>query len=80
MKRVAEVAGEERLSVHDLRRTWTSVGYGQCGIALDRIELLTNHVPKGVTLMHYAQTSDLAHLKPDVQRIADVMEGQKTLN
>lgn len=75
MKRVAEVAGVERLSVHDLRRTFTSIGYGQCGIALDRIELLTNHVPKGVTLMHYAQTSNLVHLKPEVQQIADMIEG-----
>ena len=75
MKRVAMVAGEERLSVHDLRRTFTDIGYNVCGIALDRIELLTNHVPKGVTLMHYAQTSNLERLKPEVQQIANVISG-----
>ncbi len=74
MKRLSEVAGEH-LSAHDLRRTFTHIGVGLCKIDLHKIELLTNHVPRGVTAIHYMETSKLQWLKPEVQQIADWLEG-----
>ena len=59
LERISKVAGVT-LSAHDLRRTFVSVGVATCGIDLHKIELLTNHVPKGVTAKHYLQTSRLA--------------------
>lgn len=70
MKRVGEVAGI-KLTPHDLRRSFTTFGVANCGIDLHKIELLTNHVPKGVTARHYLETSHLQYLRPEVQRIAD---------
>lgn len=64
------------LSAHDLRRTFVSVGVTACDVDLHKIELLTNHVPKGVTAKHYLQTSRLQYLEPEVQRIGDWVEEQ----
>jgi integrase len=73
LDRISKVAGLT-LSAHDLRRTFVSVGVAACGIDLHKIELLTNHVPKGVTARHYLQTSRLQYLEPEVQRIGDWIE------
>lgn len=53
-----------------------SVGVATLGIDLHKIELLTNHVPKGVTARHYLRTSRLEYLHPEVQRIGDWIEQQ----
>lgn len=76
MKRLSKVAGEH-LSAHDLRRTFTHIGVGICKIDLHKVELLTNHVPRGVTAIHYMETSKLQWLRPEVQQIADFIEGSK---
>ena len=60
-----------KIAAHDLRRTFVSVGVTACGIDLHKIELLTNHVPKGITAKHYLQTQRLQYLQPEVQKIAD---------
>lgn len=70
MGKVSEAAGT-KLSPHDLRRTFVTVGVAVCDIDLHKLELLTNHVPKGVTARHYLKTSRLQYLLPEVQRIAD---------
>lgn len=70
MKKVSGVAGT-KITPHDLRRTFTTFGVTECGIDLHKIELLTNHVPRGVTAKHYLETSHLQYLRPEVQRIAD---------
>ena len=75
MQRVSKIAGLH-LHHHDLRRTFTTIGIANCGIDLTRVELLTNHVPKGVTARHYLETSHLQYLRPEVQRIADWIEQQ----
>ncbi len=75
MKKVSEVAGLH-LTPHDLRRTFITFGVANCGIDFHKIELLTNHVPKGVTARHYLETSHLQYLKPEVQRFADWVEQQ----
>lgn len=72
MKKVSAVAGT-KITPHDLRRTFTTFGVTECGIGLHKIELLTNHVPKGVTAKHYLETSHLQYLRPEVQSIADWM-------
>lgn len=75
LARISNLVGTT-LSAHDLRRTFVSVGVATCGIDLHKIELLTNHVPKGITARHYLQTSRLQYLEPEVQRIGDWMEQQ----
>lgn len=75
MKKVSEVAGLH-LTPHDLRRTFITFGVANCGIDFHKIELLTNHVPKGVTARHYLETSHLQYLRPEVQRFADWVEQQ----
>lgn len=75
MKKVSEVAGT-KITPHDLRRTFTTFGVANCGVDLHKIELLTNHVPRGVTAKHYLETSHLQYLRPEVQRIADWIEQQ----
>jgi integrase len=67
------------LSAHDLRRTFVSVGVATLGIDLYKMELLTNHVPKGITAKHYLQTSRLQYLYPEAQRIGDWIEHQGRL-
>lgn len=76
MERVSTAIGMEKLSAHDLRRTFVSVGFTTCGIDLFKMELLTNHKPTGVTAKHYLQTSRLQYLHPEVQRIGDWIEQQ----
>lgn len=72
---ISGIAGQT-LSAHDLRRTFVSVGVATCGLDLYKMELLTNHVPKGVTARHYLQTSRLQYLLPEVQAIGDWIEKQ----
>lgn len=75
MAKVSEVAGLH-LSPHDLRRTFTTIGIANCGIDFFKIELLTNHVPRGVTAQHYLETSKLQYLQPEAQKIGDYIEAQ----
>jgi integrase len=72
---ISEAAGLH-LSAHDLRRTYVSVGVATLDIDLYKMELLTNHVPKGITARHYLRTSRLQYLYPEVQRIGDWIEEQ----
>lgn len=76
MERVSTAVDMDKLSAHDLRRTFVSVGFTTCGIDLFKMELLTNHKPTGVTAKHYLQTSRLQYLHPEVQRIGDWIEQQ----
>lgn len=75
MTKVSEVAGT-KITPHDLRRTYTTIGIAMCKLDLHKIELLTNHVPKGVTAKHYLETNHLQYLKPETQRISDWIEQQ----
>lgn len=75
MRHVSGVAGT-KVSPHDLRRTFTTIGVATCGIDLHKVELLTNHVPRGVTARHYLETSHLQYLMPEAQRIADWIDEQ----
>ena len=59
---------------HDLRRSFITIGFSACDIELFKMELLTNHVPEGVTARHYLQTSRLQYLYPETQRISDHIE------
>lgn len=73
MKRVSEVAGT-KITPHDLRRTFVTLGVSACSIDLHKVELLTNHVPKGVTARHYLETTHLQYLRSETQRISDWIE------
>lgn len=75
MGKVSEAAGG-KIAPHDLRRTFSAIGFQNCGVDLFKLELLTNHVPKGVTAKHYLQTQRLQYLLPEVQRIGDWIEAQ----
>lgn len=71
--------GSGVVSAHDLRRTFVTAGFSSCGIDLFKLELLTNHVPQGVTARHYLKTSRLQYLHPEVQAIGDWIEQQAVI-
>lgn len=73
-ERLCKALGMDGLSAHDLRRTYVTVGFSACNVEMFKLELLTNHVPEGVTARHYLQTSRLQYLYPETQRISDHIE------
>ena len=75
LEKISKVVGTH-LSAHDLRRTWVSIGVATLDIDLNKIELLTNHVARGITAKHYLQTSKLQYLQPEVQAIGDWIENE----
>ncbi|MCK9543039.1 MAG: integrase arm-type DNA-binding domain-containing protein [Novosphingobium sp.] len=74
-----EDARADRLSAHDMRRTFVTVGFAGCGIDLFKLELLTNHIPSGVTAKHYLQKSRLQYLHPEVQQLGNWIEREAML-
>lgn len=75
LDRIAKLI-DQPISAHDLRRTFVSTGVATLGIDLYKMELLTNHVPQGVTARHYLNTQRLQYLLPDTQLISDWIEQQ----
>ena len=71
--------GEDRLGSHDMRRSFVTIGFAACGIDLFKLELLTNHVPSGVTAKHYLQKSRLQYLHPEVKQIGEWIEREARL-
>lgn len=76
--KVSKVAGT-RITPHDLRRTFTTIGIANCGIDFHKVELLTNHLPSTVTAKYYLETSDLRYLAPEAQRIGNWIEEQAAI-
>lgn len=76
LERFSVAIGMDRLSAHDLRRTFVTLGVKACRLDIAKLELLTNHVPQGVTARHYLETSDLRDYHPEVQAIGDYIEQQ----
>ena len=74
LERFSVAIGMDRLSAHDLRRTFVTLGVKACRLDIAKLELLTNHVPQGVTARHYLETSDLRDYHPEVQAIGDYIE------
>lgn len=73
MERLSKVAGN-KITPHDLRRTYTNIGLRQCRIEKFRIDLLTNHIVTDVTSTHYFDTSNLQWLQPEAQKIGDFLD------
>lgn len=76
LERFSVAIGMDRLSAHDLRRSFVTLGVKACRLDIAKLELLTNHVPQGVTARHYLETSDLRDYHPEVQAIGDYIEQQ----
>lgn len=74
LERFSVKIGMERLSAHDLRRTFVTLGANACGLDIAKLELLTNHVPQSITMRHYLQTSDLRDYFPIVEAIGSWIE------
>jgi hypothetical protein len=49
MEKVSKIVGAH-VTLHDLRRTFTTVAISECGVDFYKPELLTNHVPRGSPL------------------------------
>ncbi|MEQ1770328.1 MAG: tyrosine-type recombinase/integrase [Devosia sp.] len=79
LERFSKAIGMSRLSPHDLRRTFVTLGAKACRLDIAKLELLTNHVPQGITARHYLETSDLRDYLPEVQAIADWIESEGRL-
>jgi len=74
-EKVSAIAGLH-VSSHSMRRTFTNVAL-KLGIDMWKAELLTNHIPQSVTLMHYTETDDLREsCAAEVQRIGDWIDDQ----
>jgi integrase len=70
MKKISDIAGlEKKLTAHDMRRTFTSIGIA-AGVEGWKIKLLKNTISNDVHEKHYVETSDLTYLKPDAEKIA----------
>lgn len=76
LERISATIGMERLSAHDLRRTFVTLGVKACRLDVAKLELLTNHVPQGITARHYLETSDLRDYYYEVQTIADYIRAE----
>jgi integrase len=76
LEQLSKKIGMERLSAHDLRRSFVITGVKACRLDLAKLELLTNHVPQGITARHYLSTSDLRDFLPEVQAIGDYIESE----
>lgn len=75
---VSKLAGNH-VSAHSMRRTFTNIAL-KLGIEMWKVELLTNHIPKSVTLMHYTETNDLREsCADDIQRVGDWIEQQAAI-
>jgi integrase len=76
LERFSVVIGMDRLSAHDLRRTFVTTGVKACRLDIAKLELLTNHVPQTVTTRHYLETSDLRDYHPEVEAIGNFIENE----
>jgi integrase len=76
LEQMSKKIGMDRLSAHDLRRTFVTTGVKACRLDLAKLELLTNHVPQGITARHYLSTSDLRDFHGEVQAIGDWIESE----
>ncbi|WP_054004922.1 tyrosine-type recombinase/integrase [Cypionkella psychrotolerans] len=76
LEQFAKIIGFERLSAHDLRRTMITLGVKACRLDVVKLELLTNHVPMGVTARHYLETNDMRDYHGEVQAISDFIESE----
>jgi integrase len=76
LEQLSKRIGMDRLSAHDLRRTFVTTGVKACRLDLAKLELLTNHVPQGITARHYLSTSDLRDFHTEVQAIGDYIESE----
>ena len=74
LEQVSKAIGMEKLSAHDLRRTFVTLGSKACDLDTAKLELLTNHVPQSITTRHYLETSDLRDYHREVQAIADYIQ------
>lgn len=75
---VSKIAGIH-VSAHSMRRTFTNVTL-KLGIDMWKVELLTNHIPKSVTLLHYTETSDLREsCAAEIQKVGDWIERQAAI-
>ncbi|MFL6725053.1 MAG: tyrosine-type recombinase/integrase [Sphingomicrobium sp.] len=79
LEQLSKKIGMDRLSAHDLRRTFVISGVKACRLDLAKLELLTNHVPQGITARHYLSTSDLRDFHTEVQAIGDWIEQQAVI-
>ncbi|SUS08202.1 putative Uncultured bacterium genome assembly Metasoil_fosmids_resub [uncultured Defluviicoccus sp.] len=70
LRHLADQTGQH-VSVHDLRRTWSSQALA-AGIPLHITEYLTAHVPQGVTLTHYWSIS-MDELRAEVAKLDAVL-------
>ncbi len=75
MNKIAKFCNE-KLSVHDLRRTFRAIA-GECDIEFWKTKLLMNHKLSGdITISAYTETNDLRYLSSEVEKIGQWIERQ----
>ena len=78
MRKLSEVAGN-KVTPHDVRRTYTNIALRSCRVEKFRTDLLTNHITRDVTAEHYFDTTNLQWLQPEAQQISDWLDQQATV-
>ncbi len=75
MRKLSDVAGN-KVTPHDVRRTYTNIALRACRAEKFRVDLLTNHITRDVTAEHYFDTTNLQWLQPEAQQIGDWLDQQ----
>lgn len=75
MRKLSEVAGN-KITPHDVRRTYTNVALRQCRVEKFRVDLLTNHITRDVTAEHYFDTTNLQWLQPEADMVGEWLDQQ----
>lgn len=78
LHKVSEVAGNH-ITAHAIRRTYTNIALRQCRIEKFRVDLLTNHISRDVTAVHYFDTTNLQWLQPEAQLIGEWLDQQAAI-
>lgn len=80
METIGEIAGK-RLSLHDLRRSFTNYAMRECRIGKFETDMLTGHKPaqEDVTASAYLDLTVLTWLHKEVQAVADWIEQQAAI-
>jgi integrase len=77
--KLANAIEMDKLSAHDLRRTYTNIAWKKCRIPLDVVKLLTNHrLTTDVTIEHYSDKGDMRFLADEANQVAGWIEEQAT--
>jgi integrase len=76
---ISKCAGQARLTNHDARRTFTTLGIVECKLDIAKVDLLIGHKPNSVLMKHYLDIKRLHWCQPEVQKWADWVDSKAAI-